>query len=274
MGADAGAVYLFDANTGDLLQTFYGPNPHAGAEFGFSLADIDEDAFIVGAPSSSDANDPGMAYIIPIAPIISPVPGAAQVVNFAHIPSPPEPAAQFVEGAPEFARLTTFADPGALAGQHTDDATIDWGDKSPTTIGLIHLDASSGLYDVVGYHAYAHAGSYPITVTVDSSEAGTTIRFLVLQGSAQVIDAPIDANASQPSLSALPSVALGANPVAVAVFTDTGGGDARTPTRLDRLGRRPQQPEHHHRGGKPGDRLGKPHLRRQRPVHTECRADG
>ncbi|MEX1254118.1 MAG: LuxR C-terminal-related transcriptional regulator [Dehalococcoidia bacterium] len=46
---DSGAAYLFDAGSGDLLQTFLNPNPDGDVGFGSSVAAIGDKA-VVGAP--------------------------------------------------------------------------------------------------------------------------------------------------------------------------------------------------------------------------------
>jgi len=43
---DSGAVYLFDASTGDLLQTFYDPNPEGGDLFGSRVAAREHDVYV------------------------------------------------------------------------------------------------------------------------------------------------------------------------------------------------------------------------------------
>jgi hypothetical protein len=50
-GEDAGAVYLFDGTTGQLLQTFYSPNPQVSGQFGFAIAAYGTDRFFVGRPA-------------------------------------------------------------------------------------------------------------------------------------------------------------------------------------------------------------------------------
>jgi hypothetical protein len=83
LGTDAGAAYLFDAATGELLQTFFSPSPLAGAQFGFSLAAVDENRFAVGAPSPNVALDPGAVYVLSIPPRVTiTAPGQAATLHF------------------------------------------------------------------------------------------------------------------------------------------------------------------------------------------------
>src|SRR5207249_722362 len=49
--ASPGAVYLFDAASGMLVQTLDSPHPTAGDRFGFSLATAGSD-FVVGSPDT------------------------------------------------------------------------------------------------------------------------------------------------------------------------------------------------------------------------------
>src|SRR5262249_4328378 len=49
IATEAGAAYLFDANTGELLHTFYSPTPDAGDCFGISVAAVSTDKVLIGA---------------------------------------------------------------------------------------------------------------------------------------------------------------------------------------------------------------------------------
>ncbi len=60
---DAGAAYLFDANTGTLLHTFLNPTPVAGDWFGYSVAGVGSNV-LVGAPfDDTGATNTGAAYL-------------------------------------------------------------------------------------------------------------------------------------------------------------------------------------------------------------------
>jgi filamentous hemagglutinin family protein len=59
---DAGAAYLFDSNTGQLLFTFTNPEPVENARFGDSVAGVGANV-IIGAPNLAGAIDPGVAYL-------------------------------------------------------------------------------------------------------------------------------------------------------------------------------------------------------------------
>jgi uncharacterized delta-60 repeat protein/uncharacterized repeat protein (TIGR01451 family) len=62
-GSEAGAVYLFDSTTGQLLQTFYSPHPQPNGHFGFAIAAYGTDRFFVGAPGD-DPNSGGAVYLV------------------------------------------------------------------------------------------------------------------------------------------------------------------------------------------------------------------
>lgn len=74
--------------------------------------------------------------------------------------------------------LATFTDrtPGAASSYA---ATIDWGDGSPATAGTI-VRSGSG-FAISGGHAYAHPGTFPVTVSVGepSGEIASTSAALV-----------------------------------------------------------------------------------------------
>ncbi|WP_254173309.1 Calx-beta domain-containing protein [Planktothrix pseudagardhii] len=61
-----GTVYLLDGNTGQLLQTFFNPNPQPNDFFGASVAAVGGDRILIGAPASltpGGGQQPGEAYI-------------------------------------------------------------------------------------------------------------------------------------------------------------------------------------------------------------------
>jgi hypothetical protein len=62
-GANAGAVYLFDAATGEILQTFLNPTPAENDEFGLAIASAGGNV-LVGAPGDdTGATDAGAVYL-------------------------------------------------------------------------------------------------------------------------------------------------------------------------------------------------------------------
>ena len=61
---DVGAAFLFDALTGDVLQTLMNPTPTRGDQFGFAVAEIDATTVAVGAPGkNAGATNTGAAYL-------------------------------------------------------------------------------------------------------------------------------------------------------------------------------------------------------------------
>jgi hypothetical protein len=61
---NAGTAYLFDSNTGALLQTFNNPTPEVDDGFGWSVAGVEETNVLIGAPSdNTGATDAGSAYL-------------------------------------------------------------------------------------------------------------------------------------------------------------------------------------------------------------------
>jgi len=61
--ANAGAAYLFNGNTGALLQTFNKPNPAADDEFGYSVAGVGNNVLIGALLDDTGATDAGSAYL-------------------------------------------------------------------------------------------------------------------------------------------------------------------------------------------------------------------
>jgi hypothetical protein len=75
------------------------------------------------------------------------------------------------EGTAFNGAVATFEDDNAAATPADFTATIDWGDASPTTAGMIF--ASSAAFTVVGQHTYADEGSFTVTVTISDVSPGT-----------------------------------------------------------------------------------------------------
>jgi len=75
------------------------------------------------------------------------------------------------EGAAFNGAVATFEDdnPAATATDFT--ATIDWGDGTTPTMGMIF--ASSAAFAVVGQHTYGDEGSFTVTVTISDVPPGT-----------------------------------------------------------------------------------------------------
>ena len=70
-GRDSGAAYLFDAVTGNLLQTFLNPTPASGDNFGNSVAIFGDNVLVGAWLDDAGATDSGAAYLyqpIPVEP--------------------------------------------------------------------------------------------------------------------------------------------------------------------------------------------------------------
>jgi hypothetical protein len=143
------------------------------------------------------------------------------------------------EGAEVAARLAVFsdADPAGQAGDF--QVTIDWGDASTPTTGLVTLDPAGGhTFQVSASHTFAEEGSYPLTVTISDTGGATT----VATGTATIADAPPVAAAAQPAVAttegqrfagavAAFTAVVGTNPEPIADFTATiDWGDGTPPT--------------------------------------------
>ena len=102
-------------------------------------------------------------------------PGNGQPVNFMHIASllpgivaqnvPPIAGAQGVDTGSQVVAKFIDAAADALAAGVT--AEIYWGDDSHST-GTIAYDATTGVYSVLGSHAYSEGGSYTIDVSLQT----------------------------------------------------------------------------------------------------------
>jgi len=75
------------------------------------------------------------------------------------------------EGAAFNGAVATFEDDNTSAMPSDFTATIDWGDATPTTAGMIF--ASSAAFTVIGQHTYADEGSFTVTVTISDVSPGT-----------------------------------------------------------------------------------------------------
>ncbi len=76
---DAGAVYLFDGATGQLLHTFVSPNPEVGVQFGSAIAAVGNNIAITAAFDATAATNGGAVYLFDgngnlITTIVSPRP--------------------------------------------------------------------------------------------------------------------------------------------------------------------------------------------------------
>jgi hypothetical protein len=123
--------------------------------------------------------------------------------------------------------VATFTDPGGPEVTGDYGATIDWGDGTPTTSGVISL--SGVTFSVSGNHTYAeesaadHAGSFPnyvITVTITHEAAPTAST----SDSKAIVSDPAVAATGGFTFEAVEGVPSATQ--TVATFTDPGGPEA------------------------------------------------
>src|SRR5262249_13555363 len=60
---DAGAAFLYDADTGQLLHSFYSPNAHAGDKFGYAVASVGDNVLVGAFADDTAGKDSGAAYL-------------------------------------------------------------------------------------------------------------------------------------------------------------------------------------------------------------------
>ncbi len=104
----------------------------------------------------------------------------------------------------------TDADPGVVASDYA--VTINWGDGSSPTSGVIASNPSGG-FDVSGTHTYAEEGTYTLSITINDND-GTSA---AVPGTATVADAPLTA-AGGSTFTAITGTSTGN--LMVATFTD------------------------------------------------------
>ena len=83
--------------------------------------------------------------------------------------------------------VATFTDANTFATTADFTATIDWGDGSPASTGVVVATATPGVFDVEGGHTYAKPGVDTTLVTVHD-DGGSQV---VVTGSATVTDLPV-----------------------------------------------------------------------------------
>jgi hypothetical protein len=89
---------------------------------------------------------------------------------------------------------------GGPASEFT--ATINWGDGTPPTAGIVRQDTlatatSPAVYSVLGHHTYASSGAFPITVTIIDLNGGTPLNatnVAVASSSSSLLTAALDAS--------------------------------------------------------------------------------
>jgi uncharacterized repeat protein (TIGR01451 family) len=113
--------------------------------------------------------------------------------------------------------VATFTDPGGAEALSDYSASIDWGDLT-SSAGRISFDSITGVFTVSGDHTFAEEGPYTVRVTIHHDTAAD----VTATGSAQVVDAPVDATGGF-SITAVEGVTSSLQ--TVATFTDPVGAE-------------------------------------------------
>jgi large repetitive protein len=105
-------------------------------------------------------------------------------------------------------------------------ATISWGDGSPSTAGIITVDALK-TFHISGSHTYTSTGSFAIVITI--TEADDLTLLAQTTASATIVSSPLIVNGVAVLGTegiALPNAQNATNGTVVATFSDNGGTDA------------------------------------------------
>jgi hypothetical protein len=102
------------------------------------------------------------------------------------------------EGKAVSGTVATFTDPDPSSTAAEYNATIDWGDGSPSSAGTI-TGPQGGPYTVSGAHTYAEEGTYRAAVTI--TDADTPSNTATASSTANVSDAALAASPACPATS-------------------------------------------------------------------------
>ena len=126
-----------------------------------------------------------------------------------------------IEAMPFTAVVGTFTDanPGAVPSQYA--TTINWGDGTSTSAGVVGKEAN-GTFTVTGSHTYAEESAvgtpYVITVTI-ADIAGTAPGMATDTGTATIADAALTSQGSP--ITGVEGVGLTPSPITVGTFSDS-----------------------------------------------------
>jgi hypothetical protein len=95
------------------------------------------------------------------------------------------------EGIAFSGTVATFVDPGGAEPVGDYVATINWGDNTPATAGVI-VSNGNGQFSVAGGHTYKDEGSFPVTVTITHDKLAP----ITASASVKVSDAALNATSS------------------------------------------------------------------------------
>ena len=101
---------------------------------------------------------------------------AAAAIPVAHVTVPPPVVTgvpwTFTEGTLLTGTVATFTEADPFLNSDSFSATIDWGDGSSPTTGVVFLAADGEKFNVNGTHLYTSPGAYVLTVTVVDTANG------------------------------------------------------------------------------------------------------
>jgi hypothetical protein len=103
-----------------------------------------------------------------------------------------------IEGTQFSGTVATFTDPDLTATAAEYSATINWGDGTPTSAGVI--TGANGSFTVTGSHMYAEEGKYPVTVTI--TDVDNPSNTATANSTALVADAALTSACAMPPFTA------------------------------------------------------------------------
>jgi uncharacterized delta-60 repeat protein len=184
MAQDAGAAYVFDTDTGELIDRLFSPNPRTQGLFGFSVAAVADEAILIGEPSPGVPMDPGAAYLFPMVDPVAIPPDHVTAVNF------------LVQNAPwdRDGVGNSVEDRAPNGGDGNRDGISDsqqWNVTSlPSSIGSGFLTVAAPwgtrLANVRTFEEFAPGGSGPLSYSAPVGLVGFTLENLAADGTADV----------------------------------------------------------------------------------------
>ncbi|OUC14551.1 MAG: hypothetical protein B0A82_11480 [Alkalinema sp. CACIAM 70d] len=148
-GTDTGAAYLFNVNTGKLINTFHHPNLEAGDRFGFAVA-MSGDRVLISADDAG-TNDSGAAYLFNVK--------TGELLQSFYSPTP--------EIGEEFGTSVALLGDSVLIGDHF----VDQNGKSNSGAAYL-FDANTGeLLKTFTSPTTSQAGGFGYSVALSQNQA-------------------------------------------------------------------------------------------------------